>query len=212
MKKKETSIGHDIVIITIITLVAGLLLGLVHTVTAGPIAEQQEKTRVETQKAVFPSAAAFETIEGAAEDEALIQAIADAGLTKTSVSAVDVAKDAAGNPIGYVVTSSNNEGYGGEIKIMTGVDTTGDGLKINEIAFLTLAETAGMGMKADQPEFKSQFSGMEIGDQMVAYTKLGKSAANEVDAISGSTVTTSAVVKATNAALTAVSYLEGGAQ
>ena len=89
-----------------------------------------------------------------------------------------------------------------------------DALRLQEtsVAFLTLAETAGMGMKADQPEFKSQFSGMEIGDQMVAYTKLGKSAANEVDAISGSTVTTSAVVKATNAALTAVSYLEGGAQ
>ena len=211
MKKKETSLGHDIVIITIITLVAGLLLGLVHTVTAGPIAEQQEKTRVETQKAVFASAESFETMEGAAEDEALIQAVADAGLTKTEVDAIDVAYDAAGEKIGYVVTSKNKEGYGGEIQIMTGIDTTGDGLVINEIAFLTLAETAGMGMKADEPEFKSQFSAMPIGSDMVAYTKQGKSLPNEVDAISGSTVTTSAVVKAANAALVAVSYLEGGA-
>lgn len=45
--KKETSLGHDIVIITLITLVAGLLLGVVHTVTAGPIARQEEKTRIE---------------------------------------------------------------------------------------------------------------------------------------------------------------------
>ena len=37
--KKETSIGHDIVVITIITLIAGLLLGLIHSITAGPIAE-----------------------------------------------------------------------------------------------------------------------------------------------------------------------------
>ena len=51
--KKETSLGHDIIIITLITLVAGLLLGLVHTVTAGPIAAQEENTRIETQKAVF---------------------------------------------------------------------------------------------------------------------------------------------------------------
>ena len=209
--KKETSIGHDIVVITIITLIAGLLLGLIHSITAGPIAEQEEKTRIETQKAVFQSAASFEAIEGIEEDEALIQAIADAGLTKTEVQAVDTALDESGNPLGYVVTSMNNEGYGGEIKIMTGIDTTGEELSINSIAFLTLAETAGMGMKADLPDFKDQFVDLKPGEDMVAYTKTGKSAPNEIDAISGSTVTTSAVTKATNAALVAVRYLEGGA-
>ena len=68
--KKQTSLGHDIVVITIITLIAGLLLGLIHSITAGPIAEQEEKTRIETQKAVFQSAASFEAIEGIKEDEA----------------------------------------------------------------------------------------------------------------------------------------------
>ena len=150
-------------------------------------------------------------MEGISEDEALIQAVADAGLTKTEVVAVDTALDESGNPLGYVVTSMNKEGYGGEIRIMTGIDTTGDELSINSIAFLTLAETAGMGMKADLPEFKDQFVELKPGEEMVAYTKTGKSAPNEIDAISGSTVTTSAVTKATNAALVAVRYLEGGA-
>ena len=209
--KKETSLGHDIVIITIITLVAGLLLGLVHTVTAGPIAAQQEKTRIETQQAVFADASTFEAVAGIKADAALIQAVADAGLTKTQVDAVDIAYDASGNPLGYVVTSSNKEGYGGEIQIMTGVNTTGEEPSINTIAFLTLAETAGMGMKADTAEFKDQFANLVPGDAGVAYSKTGKSAPNEIDAISGSTVTTSSVVKATNAALVAASYLEGGA-
>ncbi|MCR4750849.1 MAG: FMN-binding protein [Eubacterium sp.] len=209
--KKQTSLGHDIVVITVITLIAGLLLGVVHSITAGPIAEQEEKTRIETQKAVFQAAESFEAVEGIKEDEALIQAVADAGLTKTVVDAVDIAYDAAGEPLGYVVTSLNKEGYGGEVKIMTGIDTTGEELKVNSIAFLTLAETAGMGMKADLPDFKDQFIDLVPGDDMVAYTKTGKSAPNEIDAISGSTVTTNAVTKATNAALVAVRYLEGGA-
>ena len=136
--KKETSLGHDIVVITIITLIAGFLLGVVHSITAGPIAAQEEKTRIETQQAVFPSATAFEAIEGISEDEGLIQAIADAGLTKTEVNAVDIASDDSGNALGYVVTSLNKEGYGGEIQIMTGIDTTGEELSINSIAFLAL--------------------------------------------------------------------------
>lgn len=209
--KKETSLGHDIVIITLITLVAGLLLGLVHTVTAGPIRETEEKTRIETQKAVFAEAASFEAMDGIEDDAGLIRAVEEAGLTKTSVKAVDTALDAGGNKLGYVVTASNKEGYGGEITLMAGISTKDGELIVNSIAFLTLAETAGMGMKADLPDFKEQFRALAPGEELIVYTKNGKDKRNEIDAISGSTVTTSAVTKAVNAALTAVRYLEGGA-
>lgn len=211
MRKEGSSLVHDIVIITIITLIAGLLLGVIHSITAGPIAAQEEKTRIRTQKAVFPAASSFKAVEGIADDEVLIEKVADTGLTKTEVCAVDIAYDEAGDKLGYVVTSLNKEGYGGEIKIMTGIDTTGEELSINGIAFLTLAETAGMGMKADLPEFKDQFVDLVPGDDMIVYTKTGKSAPNEIDAISGSTITTSSVMKAANAALVAARYLEGGA-
>ncbi|MCR5411251.1 MAG: FMN-binding protein [Lachnospiraceae bacterium] len=209
--KKETSLGHDIVIITLITLVAGLLLGVVHTVTAGPIARQEEKTRIETQKAVFSDAASFEPVEGIEEDAAIVKALEDAGLSKTSVEAVDVAYDGSGEKLGYVITSVNKEGYGGEIKIMTGISSKDGSLTVNSIAFLTLAETAGMGMKADLPDFRDQFKGLDPGQAMIEYTKNGKSADHEIDAISGSTVTTKAVTKAVNAAIAAARYLEGGA-
>ena len=211
MRKEETSLVHDIVIITIITLIAGLLLGVIHSITAGPIAAQEEKTRIRTQKAVFPAASSFKVVEGIADDEVLIEKVADTGLTKTEVCAVDIAYDEAGDKLGYVVTSLNKEGYGGEIKIMTGIDTTGEELSINGIAFLTLADTAEMAMTADLPEFKDQFVDLVPGDDMIVYTKIGKSAPNEIDAISGSTITTSSVMKAANAALVAARYLEGGA-
>lgn len=209
--KKETSLGHDIVIITIITLVAGLLLGLVHTVTAGPIAAQEESTRIETQKAVFPDAASFEAVEGIEGNTGIISALQDADLAKTEVKAVDIAYDDKGEKLGYVVTSMNKEGYGGEIRIMTGVRSEGGELSVNSIAFLALSETAGMGMKADLPDFKDQFKALAPGEKMIVFTKNGKSAGNEIDAISGSTVTTKAVTKAVNAALAAARSLEGGA-
>ena len=133
MRKEETSLVHDIVIITIITLIAGLLLGVIHSITAGPIAAQEEKTRIRTQKAVFPAASSFKVVEGIADDEVLIEKVADTGLTKTEVCAVDIAYDEAGDKLGYVVTSLNKEGYGGEIKIMTGIDTTGEVSALNRV-------------------------------------------------------------------------------
>ena len=217
MRKEESSLVHDIVIITIITLIAGLLLGVIHSITAGPIAAQEEKTRIRTQKAVFPAASSFKVVEGIADDEVLIEKVADTGLTKTEVCAVDIAYDEAGDKLGYVVTSLNKEGYGGEIKIMTGIDTTGEELSINGIAFLTLAETAGMGMKADLPEFKDQFVDLVPGDLVPVRKESALpsldyfQSTDEIDAISGSTITTSSVMKAANAALVAARYLEGGA-
>ena len=94
---------------------------------------------------------------------------------------------------------------------MVGIATGDSGYVINGISFLNLEETAGMGMKAKDPEFKDQFNDMELGDETsISYTKSGKSAANEIDAISGCTITTNAVTKAVNGALAAVTDLEEG--
>ena len=45
--------------ITVITLVAGLALGVVQDITAGPIATQAEKSKEEAYKAVFEDASSF---------------------------------------------------------------------------------------------------------------------------------------------------------
>jgi electron transport complex protein RnfG len=208
MNKKETSIVHDAVILTIITLIAGLLLGLVHMVTEEPIARQQAETRAATQKAVFENADHFEEAEVPAD--AVAAALEQLGLTKsTKVLGADKALDASGNVLGYIIDVTNNEGYGGDIEIMVGVDTTGETNVINAISFLELAETAGMGMKAKDPEFIDQFDALS-GAEYLEYVKNGKTAENQIDVISGATVTTNAVTNAVNGALAAVNCLEEG--
>ena len=92
---------------------------------------------------------------------------------------------------------------------MVGVGTDENGMTVTGISFLNLEETAGMGSKADEPAFKDQFKGIALGDETaIKYVKSGKSAANEIDAISGCTITTNATTKAVNGALCAVNTIK----
>lgn len=207
--KKDKGVVHDTIVLTIITLVAGLVLGGVHHITAGPIAAQEKATQEAAQREVFADAEQFERIE--VDDSTITKALEDAGLTRTTVNAVYKAEDGSGSTLGYVVDSTNSEGYGGDVEIMIGVSTQ-EGYTIRGISFLALSETAGMGMKAKEPAFMDQFKDMSLGEEtQIKYTKNGKSAANEIDAISGATVTTNAVTKAANGALLAVTTVEEAA-
>jgi electron transport complex protein RnfG len=209
MSKKDKGVVHDTIVLTIITLAAGLVLGGVHHLTAEPIRAQQQATQEAAQKQVFPDAKSFRKVKWNASDADFAKALEDAGIDQTTVNAVSEALDGSGEKIGYVVDATNKEGYGGEIQLMVGIGT-GEGSKsVNGISFLNLEETAGMGMKADEPFFKDQFKTITLGDdELVKFTKSGKQGANEIDAISGCTVTTNAVTKAVNSAVTAVSFLE----
>ena len=50
----------DALALTAITVVSGLLLGLVYGITEEPIARQQEKAQMEAYQEVFPDAESFE--------------------------------------------------------------------------------------------------------------------------------------------------------
>lgn len=64
---------------------------------------------------------------------------------------------------------------------------------------LSISETAGLGMKADEDEFKDQFKDKNV--EQFFYTKTGESGDNMIDAISGATITTNAVTNAVDSAL-----------
>ncbi|HUM83313.1 MAG TPA: RnfABCDGE type electron transport complex subunit G [Lachnospiraceae bacterium] len=197
----KNQVVKDAVIITLITLVAGILLGLVHGITAAPIAAEEEKTRNNACKAVFEAASTFD--EAQYDAKAVAEALTKGGITKTKINSIAEAKDSSGASLGYVVDVTNTEGYGGDIELMAGI--TSDGT-INGIQFLSISETAGMGMKAKDADFMDQFKGLKA-DQ-VKWTKSGKTSDDEIDAISGATVTTKAVTKAVNGALLACQYME----
>ncbi len=207
--KKETSLIHDMMILVLITLVAGMLLGVVYSVTKEPIETQKAATRMAMEQAVFEDAVSFEVLLGFNEDGSLEEALLENGLDQTTVNQIDGAFDEGGNLLGYVVDVTNAEGYGGDVEIMVGIRTEDGSRTINGISFLNLEETAGLGMKAKEEPFMSQFVNLS-GEELISFTKTGKTAENEIDAIGGATITTTAVTKDVNAALTAIMNLEGG--
>ncbi len=194
------TIIHDTKAITLITLVAGLALGVVHAVTEGPIAFQEAKAKQEAYQAVFENAASFEQVfEGTDAD--LEAALDNAGLRLQDVNEVMTALDDAGNTIGYAMTVTTKEGYGGDIQFAMGVQADGT---LNGISILSISETAGLGMRADTDEFKGQLVGKNA--EKLVYTKSGATADNEIDALSGATITTNAMTNGINAGLAAFRY------
>ena len=196
----------DTIAITLITLVSGLLLGLVQDITAGPIAEQQQKAKEEAYKAVFADADSFEQVELTEEVSAGLEACLDEnGYGAQNIDEVMTALDASGSQIGYAFTVPTCEGYGGDIQFAMGIKDDGT---LNGISILSIGETAGLGMKANTDAFKDQFKDKNV--EKFAYTKTGATADDEIDALSGATITTNAMTNGVNAGLCAFQYAEGG--
>lgn len=197
--------AKNVIVLTLITVIAGFLLGYVYDITKGPIDEATERAKQEAYKSVFATADSFTPVAGFNSDIAS-NGVNMAGISGVSIDEALEAKDASGNLLGFVFTVTSSEGYGGDVQLSMGV--TNDGT-INGIEFLSLSETAGLGMNANTPEFKSQFAGMNA--KQISYTKSGKQNDYEIDAISGATITTNAVTNAVNAGLSYFDTIAGGA-
>lgn len=193
---------RDSLILFAITLIAGLLLGGVYAITKNPIAKTQEDKKNEAYQAVFTDAAEFTEVTDAADAQ---QILADAGYTKDRIDEVKAAMDADGNILGYVMTITSSEAYGGELQLAMGIRMDGT---VNGISFLSLSETIGLGMEAKKPEFQEQFAGKQV--EQFVYSKTGAAADNEIDALSGATITTNAVTNAVNAGVCYAGALGAG--
>lgn len=191
----KNTIIKDAIALTIITLVAGALLGVFYDMTKGPIEQAEFEKKQKAYQAVFTEATAFEANEEL-QAKATSQEIHAEGVTGAYISEILEAKNDAGEVLGYVMSFASKEGYGGEIIVSMGIDLTGT---ITGLQVLTANETAGLGAKCKDAEFASQFTG--IKDSTVTYTKTGKTNPNEIDAIGGATITTKAVTNAVNNAL-----------
>ena len=179
-------------IMVAITLIAGLLLGNVYQVTKEPIAVQEAKAKQEACQEVFADASSFDAVEVAAVEES---AWSSAGYGQETIDEVMMAKDSAGETLGYVVTVTTKEGYGGDIRFTLGVRMDGT---VNGISILSISETAGLGMRAEEV-LKPQFADKNV--EKFEYTKSGATSESQVDAISGATITTNAVTNGVNAGL-----------
>lgn len=185
----------------LITLISGLLLGMVYEITKTPRADQEEKTKQEAYKKVFKNADSFDDFDY--EEKDLKKYLKDHDCSSgAEINDIVTAKDKSGNEIGYVVTVTDKEGYGGDIKFTFGIQKDGT---INGISFLSISETAGVGMKAKESKFKKQFEGRNV--EKITYTKTGAKDDTQIDAISGATITTNAVTNGVNAGIMTYKFI-----
>lgn len=203
MSKNKSTLLKDALILFAISVVLALALGFTYEITKEPIARQQAEKKNAAYRSVMAE------LETALAVEELTAATAEYknenGIT---IDEALVAVDKNGDEIGFVFTITTPNGYGGDITIAMGCSFHG---MVSGIEFLTLKETAGLGMKAKEDSFKSQFS-MKQTDSFAVY-KNGNPVTEgnaRVDAISSATVTTKAVTEAVNAGIEfAESYMAG---
>lgn len=164
-------------------LITAISVGVVsagHNVTAPIIEQQQMEKDNAARKAILPDAADFEKMEIELPE---------------GVIEVYEGKGSDGNTIGYAI-KTGTKGYGGEVPVTTGISTDG---KINGIALGTLSETPGLGARAAEEAFYGQFAGKEA--QEIKVKKNGTPADDEIIAISGATITSTAVTKGVDTAI-----------
>ena len=200
-KERKKAIPKPVIILLVITLVAGLALSGVYVLTKDTIAENQALAYKAALMEVLPEAADFVSDD---DLQAKISAQgdtygADFGGAKIESAAVGV--DASGNAVGYAVTVFNSDSYDSGLTLVVGIREDGT---VNSISFTELHDTAGMGMKCGDPEFKDQFNNVKV--EKFTLNKAGGSTEDDViDSVSGASMTSGAVVNAVNAALDFVS-------
>ena len=158
----------------LISLIAGLALGATYFVTKDPIADQTRLAAESARAEVFEGTFAQDTQEK----------------LPGNIKTLYLAK---GEQDGYVMEVEAT-GYGGIFTVTVGV--TMDGV-ITGVVVGDNSETPGLGKNAQNPEFAAQFVGK---DGPISVKKGGGASGNEVDALTGATITAQAVVNAVNEA------------
>jgi electron transport complex protein RnfG len=176
------SMPRLILVLTLITAGAGLILSLVELVTREPIAEQRRLETLRALKAVLPQA-------NNSPDEDTVQLVTGKDKRGRDVQRTFFRgkQDGALSGVAFKVVAP--DGYSGNIDIMVGIDPGGT---IAGIEILSHAETPGLGDKITLPSFKANFAGKNLGNADWRVKKDG----GEFDQITGATISPRAVVGA----------------
>ena len=188
MKKLESSLLNMTLVLTLVEVVMGGILAFVNHLTEGPIQEQKDKALADGIKAVMVcnDLVVAEPVE--------VKQTVDG---KEHTFIIYNVKDAQGKDLGAAVQSVTM-GFGGDLKVLVGFDSEGS---ILGYTLLEHAETPGLGAKADQ-WFQRGQKGDIIGKSPAEPLTVSKDG-GQVDAITASTITSRAFLKAVNNAYNA---------
>ena len=182
------------VILLVFALVAAGVLGYVNSVTEPIITEREAREANEAYQELIPEADEF--VEFSSDELNKYKAI------NSKVTSI-VKATKRGDEIGYLLTT-NGGGYGGDITVITAL--IGD--EIKAIKILKHKETPEIGTKVDNPDFQAQYSGKSVREPIAV--KKENPGASEIQAITGSTVSSRGVTDAVNIALDIYKELNNG--
>lgn len=182
------------IILLIICTIAAALLSLTYDFTIEKIVAQRELVNQLSRQEVLSEADTFEAI--------------DEGLLEKVKSENDLVLEiyeglADGNVVGYTFKTLPN-GFGGSVEIITGIGT--DGL-ITGMRVGNHQETPGLGANATLPGFYNQYEGKDTESELSVVKT--QATGNEIQAISGATITSKAVTKGVNLAVDAYKIVSG---
>ena len=178
VKTKEFLVKNKEILVPTITLfliclVITAALGVTNYFTSGRIAALEKKAQVEAMNLLLP-ADAYAPIED--------------GISYCAVKESET--------IGYIFITVE-KGYGGEIKVMTAVGIDG---AVNAVTVLSAGdETPGLGQNVTKKAFLDRYIGHFKGIEVVKNN--ADSSLNQIDAVTGATISSRATTKAVNKAL-----------
>ena len=179
----------------LITAIAGFVLAFANSFTS-PVIKAREKAQYEAAlKEVFADADKFETLE-----EAKLNTIK----TKIkNIEKIEVAKK-SDKTVGYVFKTLGKNGYGGDISMLMAVNT--ENKNIVGFKVLNHSETPGLGSRVTTDEYAKSVVGNKVTEHLVK--NLNPDADNDIQAITGTTISVNAVLNGLNAAIDALQELE----
>ncbi len=176
------SIPRLVLVLTLITAGAGLVLSLVESVTREPIAEQRRQETLRALKSVLPPA-------DNAPDEDTVQLLTGQDKRGRDVYRTFFRGRQGTTLSGIAFQVIAPDGYSGNIAVMVGIDPAGT---VAGIEILSHNETPGLGDKIALPDFKGNFVGKNLTNADWRVKKDG----GEFDQITGATISPRAVVGA----------------
>jgi len=176
-----------------ISAVAACLLALTNYVTAGTIKQLNLDTNTAARQQVLSEATDFQQVPA----DQLANIGTEIGLKNPGELVEAYVGTNNGNIVGYTVKTAPSKGYSGPVEMLTGITTDG---VVQAIAILKQNETPGLGAKATLPEFKDQFNGKSALAEIIVVKSKPAEGSNEIQAITGATITSKAVTDGVNLA------------
>ncbi|MTI66707.1 MAG: RnfABCDGE type electron transport complex subunit G [Firmicutes bacterium] len=163
-------------VLLLITAISATILGLSNGITSKKIEEVEAKASQEARKEVLPKADNFEPVDIDTDSKVLAVYKSDAG---------------------YAIKTAT-PGYGGNVEVITGISKDG---AITGVKVVKHQETPGLGANATGSEFQNQYKGIKAKNEVLV-VKTAPSKDNQIQALTGATITSDAVTKGVNIART----------